>query len=217
MKQYNRIECWTDFMVSKYDRILSLSRKYKNEFFRIRRVDDKGNNLTSILKRKWIDEASEEKKYFQVQGVFGELIDPNLIIYASEAAYCSSIQVIFGPKLADMSIRENLRNFLMNDESSKLSLYRSLDKPLYDCLKIKNNYIYDDAHEINKPPKWSTCVLNGDAVTQSSFDLNFSELVKKSRPITKYDLDEVEVYSHFVDGNNSPKMFDKEFYEGDMW
>jgi hypothetical protein len=217
MNQYNRIERGTDFMVSKYDRILSLSRKNKNEFFRIRRVDDKGHRLTSILKRKWIDEASEEKEYFKVQGVFGELLDPNFIMYASEAAYCTSIQVVFGPKLADASIKENLKNFFMYDESSKLSLYRSLDTPLYHCLKIKNNYIYDDAHEINKPPEWSTCVLNGDIVTQSSFDLNFSELVKNSRPITKCDLDEVEVYSRIIDGNNTPTMFDKESHEGDMW
>ena len=211
------IERGTDFMVSKYERILNLSRKNKNEFFRIRRVDDKGNYLTHILKRKWIDEASEEKIYFQVQGVFGELLDSRLIIYASEASYCTSVQIIFGPKLADQIIKENLINFLMHDESRKLSLYRSLERPLYHCMKIKNNYIYDDAHKINKPPEWSTCVLNGDVATQSSFDLNFNDLIRNSIPITKHNIDEVEVYSHFTDGNNSSTIFHNEFDEEDIW
>jgi len=211
------IERGTDFMVSKYERILSLSRKNKNEFFRIRRVDDKGNYLTHILKRKWIDEASEEKIYFQVQGVFGELLDSGLIIYASEASYCTSIQIIFGPTLADQRLKENLLNFLMHDESRKLSLYCSLERPLYHCTKIKDNYIYDDVHKNNKPPEWSTCVLNGDIATQSSFDLNFNELIKNSRPITKHNIDEVEIYSHFTDGNNSSTIFHNKLDEGDMW
>ena len=39
---------------------------------------------------------------------------------------------------------------LMQDESRKLSLYRSLKWPLYHCMKIKNNYIYDDPEENNR-------------------------------------------------------------------
>lgn len=195
---------------------LKHENKNKDVYYRVKRYDASGNHLTKLIKQRWVYQAAKDKEPFSVQCVFGEINNNVYVIKdAIEKSNCGSIEIIFGPKLANRDTKENLKYILemSKDKSDKIKIYSLNKRPLYHSVRIKNNYIYEDKHGICEPSKWSTVILNASDNTKKVFQDNFNKLLDENESIrvTLDNIDEIPVdeiadYNRCIRNLECPKV-----------
>jgi hypothetical protein len=165
--------------------------------YRIPRIDSEGRHASEEIREEWVKEKAERNEHFPVYSICGELSSVEFVNFISinpkYKELCDSYEIIFGPRIESVTIRNKLKKLM--EENPRIKVYSYYKRPDDHGIKFGDKIFSEEDHKEGTKYTTATLVEKAEKGLQDKFMAKFYQLRANSKEIPLSEIDTVQTMS----------------------